>query len=272
MAAPFILAAFEILIELSKEAGWSATDLRILRCIAFDTAFPTIDFNGDLIEVQGNPSGHPLTVIINCLVNSLYMRYAFMLTTKKHPSEFQKLVKLATYGDDNIMGVSKTCPEFNHTAIAASMKEIGVQYTMAEKEAESVPYIHISDASFLKRKFVYNNDINAFMAPLPQETFDKMLTSRLDNGTLAPEAHSICVIETAIREYFFYGREIFDERRDYFINLIDRCQLNLWVTDSTFPTFDQLSEDYWGRSLYRKGVNPSNLADGLTSPCNKNSF
>ena len=82
MAAPFILGAFDILIGMSEAAGWSEEDIKILRGIAFDTAFPTIDFNGDLIEIQGNPSGHPLTVIINCLVNCLYMRYAYMLTTR----------------------------------------------------------------------------------------------------------------------------------------------------------------------------------------------
>jgi len=248
MAAPFILEAFNILIRLSEAAGWSQEDLSVLRCIAYDTAFPTIDFNGDLIEVQGNPSGHPLTVIINCLVNSLYMRYAYKLVAGS-PADFRKHVNLATYGDDNIMSVSDSCPGFNHTRIATALKAIGVEYTMAEKEAVSVPYIHIKDASFLKRKFVWNAEVGARLAPLPKETFDKMLTSRLDTGNIAAEAHSICVIETAVREYFFYGRPVFESRREYLIGVAHNCGLDLWLTESTFPTFDQLAADFWSRGF-----------------------
>lgn len=247
MVAAFILSAFEILIRLSQKAGWKEEDLLVLRCIAYDTAFPNVDFNGDYIEIQGNPSGHPLTVIINCLVNSLYMRYAYLLVSGKDVSTFQDNVKLATYGDDNIMGVSKDCPKFNHSRIAIAMKLIGVEYTMAEKEAESVPYIHIRDASFLKRKFVFDKDIGTVVAPLDPSSFDKMLTTCLKSDELAPEAHAICVIETALREYFFYGKEVYAAKFKYFNELVIRCNLTDWVRDSTFPDYNQLIRDFWMR-------------------------
>ncbi|ASV51919.1 hypothetical protein 1 [Tioga picorna-like virus 1] len=247
MCAAFILAAFNILIGMAKEAGWNEEQLTTLRCIGFDTAFAHIDFNGDYISVQGNPSGHPLTVIINCLVNSLYMRYAYRMITTRPLSDFQKLVALATYGDDNAMGVSAEIPEFNHTSISQELGKIGVVYTMAEKEAESVPYIHVSEASFLKRKFVFDHDIGAIVAPLEHASIHKMLTSCLKSGSLSHEAHSICVIETAMREYFFYGKERFLERRAYFQKLIDNLDLSDWVRDSTFPTYSQLVRDFWMR-------------------------
>jgi len=247
MAAPFILGAFDILIGMSEAAGWAEEDIKILRGIAFDTAFPTIDFNGDLIEIQGNPSGHPLTVIINCLVNCLYMRYAYMLTTGKDVSNFKRDVRLATYGDDNIMGVSPSCPAFNHTAIAEAMKKIGVEYTMADKEAESVPYINISDSSFLKRKFRWSDDIGAWVAPLDEESIHKMLTNYVDTGVLAPQAHSVCVIETALREYFFYSREIFEQKKKYFEGIVLQAGLEDWVKPSTFPDYNQMVCDFWMR-------------------------
>jgi hypothetical protein len=249
MAAPFILSAFNILIRLAKEAGWNDNDLLILKCISFDTAFPNIDFNGDLIEIQGNPSGHPLTVIINCLVNSLYMRYAYSIISGKELDTFKRNVNLATYGDDNIMCVSQDCPNFTHTRISVAMKLIGVEYTMADKEAESIPYINIKDSSFLKRSFRYDSDIGTIVAPLEESSIHKMLTSYLDNGVLAPEAHSICVIETALREYFFYGKEKFLDRREYFIKLIERANLQDWVRDSTLPTYESLKQDFYTRSL-----------------------
>jgi len=247
MAAAFILSAFRILERMAKKAGWPEEDLIYIRCIAFDTAFPTIDFNGDLIEIQGNPSGHPLTVIINCLVNSLYMRYAYYYIAKKPVSTFRKHVNLATYGDDNIMGVSDECPDFNHTRISVIMKVIGVEYTMAEKEAASIPYIHIDDSSFLKRKFVYDDNVGKVVCPLDHSSIDKMLTSRLNEGTLDTKAHSICVIETALREYFFYGKEKFEDRRKFFAQLIVDCELEDWVEKSTLPTYDQLLNDFHSR-------------------------
>nr|ULG00029.1 MAG: hypothetical protein [Marnaviridae sp.] len=245
MAAPFILSAFNILERLAKAAGWPDEDLRYIRCIAQDTAFPCIDFNGDLIEIQGNPSGHPLTVIINCLVNSLYMRYAYLLISGKPLESFQDNVKLATYGDDNIMGVSLDCPNFNHTRIAAAMKCIGVEYTMAEKEAESVPFIHIDETTFLKRAFRFDNDIGCIVAPLDESSFHKMLTARLPKENMAAEAHAIRVIETAQREYFFHGKHVFEEKQKFFLRLVEDCGLKSWVCDSTFPNYYDLVYDFW---------------------------
>lgn len=247
MIALFILEAFEIIIQLYKTAGASQAYLMRLRCIAHDTAYANIDFNGCYIQIQGNPSGHPLTVIINCLVNCLYMRYAFCVVCKQDVEEFKKYVHLATYGDDNIMGVSDECPEFNHTNIVTAMASIGVEYTMAEKEAESVPYIHVDQSSFLKRKFVMDADVGAILAPLDPDSFNKMLTNYVDGGTLAPEAHSICVIETAVREYFFYGRAVFEEKKKLFQQLVETCNLSGWVRPSTFPTFDSIAVDFWLR-------------------------
>jgi hypothetical protein len=259
MRAAFILGAFEILIQMSIAAETSIEEITAMRCIAYDTAWASLDFNGDLVEIPGNPSGNPLTVIINCLVNCLYMRYAFTIVTKKPVTDFKKFVSLATYGDDNIMGVSDECPEFTHTRISIAMKCIGVEYTMADKEAESVPYIHIDDASFLKRKFVWDENLQSMSAPLEHDSICKMLTNMVDTGTLAPEAHALCVIETALREYFFFGKERFNERREFFQQAIVDNKLEAWVRDSTFPLYEELIADYNDRSAAieaaERGVN-----------------
>nr|WPR18001.1 MAG: structural polyprotein [Chemarfal virus 132] len=247
MLAMVIESAFWILEKMAEKAGWNENDLRKIRCISRDTAWASMDFNGELIEIQGNPSGHPLTVIINCLVNSLYMRIAFHYISKKPVSEFRRYVNLATYGDDNIMGVSKECPDFNHTNIAVAMKIIGVVYTMADKEAESVPYIHLKDSNFLKRAFRYDKDLDTTLAPLDHSSIDKMLTSRLDSGAITAEAHAVCVIETALREYFFYGKEKFEDRRKFFKQLVLDCDLTDWIRDSTFPVWQDLKDEFFLR-------------------------
>ncbi len=247
MAASFILSAFNILIRLCEKAGWKSEDLIVLRCISYDTAFYSADFNGTLFHLEGNPSGHPLTVIINCLVNSLYIRYAYRLSTNKDLKDFKKYVHLATYGDDNIMGVNSELNNFNHTTISTCLLTIGVEYTMADKEADSKPFINISESTFLKRSFRYDVDFQKYVAPLDESSFHKMLTNYVDNGTLAPQAHSLCVIETALREYAFYGKKVFEERKKYFFEMVNALDLNLWVRDSTFPNFEDLVKEFHER-------------------------
>jgi len=127
------------------------------------------------------------------------------------------------------------------------MRLIGVEYTMAEKDAESVPYIHISQASFLKRAFVYDPDIGCIVAPLDESSFHKMMTARLPKDDMAEEAHAICVIETAQREYFFHGKDVFAERQKFFRQLVQDCGLEDWVRDSTFPDYYTLIYDFWMR-------------------------
>nr|ULG00011.1 MAG: hypothetical protein 1 [Marnaviridae sp.] len=248
MVAAFILAAFDILIGICKAAGWSEMDLMILRCIAYDTAFSNIDFNGTYIMIQGNPSGHPLTVIINCLVNSLYIRYAFKMIYGGSLNNFYMKVKVATYGDDNILNVHPDYHLFNHTSMAAELKKIGVEYTMADKTSESIPFIHIDQISFLKRSFRFDEEVGAILAPLESSSFDKMMTSRVIKSHICSEAHSIAVIETALREYFFYGRKIFEEKSTMMKEIISENNLDHWVRESTFPTFDTLCVDFWTRS------------------------
>jgi hypothetical protein len=118
---------------------------------------------------------------------------------------------------------------------------------MADKDAESVPYINICDSSFLKRKFREDKDIGAIVAPLDSSSFDKMLTSFVDNGVISAQAHSVCVMETALREYFFYGRDVFEEKRELMLSVLEKADLGAYMREP-FPTFPQLIRDFWVRS------------------------
>ena len=247
MPPVFILAAFEIIIEVCALSGnFNECDMKIMWGIAVDTAYPTVDFNGDLVEFYGsNPSGHPLTVIINSLVNSLYMRYVFgALSPGIKVEDFRRYVSLLTYGDDNIMSVSPSIPWFNHTSIAEAFADIGIKYTMADKDSESVPYIHISQASFLKRAWVYNNEIEAHLAPLDHDSIEKSLMVWVKSTTIGKEQQCIAIINSAVREYFQYGREEFEYRRKLLKKLVGKMNLWPWVEESTFPKWKYLVNEY----------------------------
>ncbi len=245
MSAQVILVAFEVLIAMCEASGnYSEEDIIVLHCIAHDTAFALIDFNGDLVQFFGsNPSGHPLTVIINSIVNSLYIRLAYLDLHPEHKiDDFNKDVRFISYGDDNIMTSKRSW--FNHTAIADSLMKFGIKYTMADKKAESVPFLNIKRVSFLKRTWVWNDEVQSYFAPLEEESIEKMLMVWVRSKTISSEEQSIAVISSAVREYFFYGKEIFNQKRNMLMEVVKSMNLTMWQTETTFPTWDELVQTF----------------------------
>jgi hypothetical protein len=150
------------------------------------------------------------------------------------------------------MGVSIKAPWFNHTAIQCVMASIGVKYTMADKDAESVPYIDIDGCSFLKRTWRYDPDVGAYLSPLEHASIEKMLTIGVKSKSITEEAHAIAVISTALREYFFYGKDVFHEKRAMFKHVVNEANIGMYVTESTFPTWEELKGKFWKNSLHVK--------------------
>lgn len=253
MPASVILAAFQIIKNLLIQAGWSDADLRVISGIAEDTAFPTIDFHGDLIRCYGtNPSGHPLTVIINGLANSLYVRYCY---TVNHPlrtcDNFKENVALFTYGDDMIMGVNKRCTWLDHTIMQKTLADIDIEFTMADKEAESVPFIHIDQATFLRRSWRFEEQLGCRVCPIEHASIDKMLTMCVESKTIGKHLQAVAVLETACREYFWYGEEIFQQKRTLFLQWIEELNLFMYV-ERDLPTWEQLKYEFELNSNLRK--------------------
>jgi len=260
-----IRAAFRIILRLCEHAGYTQEDLMIVSCIMEDTAFPNVDMRSDLVQFNGtNPSGHPLTVIVNSLANSLYMRYAYMRLCRGTAidgsvRDFQKYVHLLTYGDDNIMGVSKHTPWFNHTAIQSALADIGIVYTMADKEAESVPYINIKDASFLKRGFVYDVDIGMVVGKLEHSSISKMLTMRVNERGVHPKEHAAQVIRTAMEEYFWYGLHVYRKQAEFLKRVVVKFGLDEYAPQiQIVPNWIILYKRYVMLSA-KLGFNPQDI-------------
>jgi len=244
MSPRFILAAFRILVRLSQEAGRSEEDILAQYCIANDTAYPLYDYNGALVEFFGsNPSGHPLTVIINSLVNSLYMRYCYIiLGPERHCRNFKENVNLMTYGDDNIFGTAHSW--FNHTAISKTLADMDIEYTMADKESESRPFINIKEASFLKRVWRYDVDLQCYLCPLDHGSINKMLLIGVASGSITELERQIQCMDSACREYFFYGREIYNEKRAMFFRVLKKNKAEFYIQDGFFPTWEELASQF----------------------------
>jgi hypothetical protein len=245
MIADFILAAYWIIAQVHEAAGHDQAMVRRIMAIGTDVAYPVMNIRGELVMFYGtNPSGHPLTVVINSLVNSLYMRYAYEKLGYE-VTTFKSNVSLMTYGDDNAMGVSSGVPNFTHTAVQQQLASIGVIYTMADKESESVPYVHIDSIAFLKRKWRYDADIGAYVCPLDEDSIKKSLMCWVPSGTISPEEQMVAVIQSAVREYFWYGKETFDQKRAFFLKHVLSFPYSAYVGEQPLPTWQELKDQFW---------------------------
>ena len=255
MEALLIREAFWVMAEVLRAAGWSEDELLPVYCMGEDVAYSFVNFDGDLVMFFGsNPSGQPLTVIVNCIVNALYMRYAFVDLCPfggsifDRAKRFKEFVRLLTYGDDNVMGVHPKATWFTHTAIQKCMENIGVEYTMADKTSESLPYIHIKDVAYLKRTWRWDEDIGAVVCPLEEQSIRKMLTICVPSDTDSPEMHMASVMVAAANEWFWYGKETFERERRWLLKLAIENNLEVELRAKKFPTWDELVTRFYNAS------------------------
>jgi len=248
MSPEFMLMAFKILIAIAEKSGnYDEEDLTIMRGIASEISYPTYDYFGTLLQFMGsNPSGHPLTVVINSIVNSLYVRYVYYAIAKEYRwwkvPLFKVVVSLMTYGDDNIMTVKKGYEQFNHTEIAKQFAKVGIKYTMADKDAESVPFIHLSDASFLKHFAVWDDELNLYRSPVEEASIAKMLHTHLKSKVLSMKQSSAEAIQNVALKYFEFGRSIYEVRREQLLEVADKADIRSYV--GPIPSYDERLEWY----------------------------
>jgi hypothetical protein len=171
--------------------------------------------NGDNVYLwtHSQPSGCPLTAILNSMYNSASMRYVWM--TQAPPDmrtmrAFNTHVAMVSYGDDNCVNISDdVIAWFNQLTIAEGYAKIGMTYTDETKSGEMIPYRSLSDISYLKRKFVWNEEEHQYVAPLDFSVVLEM--TNWVRGDFDLEDKTIDNIETSAFELSLHGQEIFEK-------------------------------------------------------------
>lgn len=247
-----IWAAFEVLIGLAREVGFNEEDLQMMRAIATEVTYPTMNVFGFITEFYGsNPSGHSLTTIINCITNILYM----MMASKTISDELGKdeidyenffdTLSLLTYGDDNI--ASSRLDYINHTTISNALAKYGITYTMADKYMVSKPFKDISECSFLKRQFVVGTHrLENVAAPLEEASIIKSLSIITVSKSITREEQCAMIIDAAAREYFQYGVKKFAKKMKFLNELLDKHNLRPYLPGYKLKTYDELYAQRFG--------------------------
>jgi hypothetical protein len=161
---------------------------------------------------HSQPSGCPITAILNSLYNSISMRYVWLTVM---PEEFKTMkafndhVAMVSYGDDNCVNISDTVIDhFNQLTIADGYQEIGMTYTDETKSGNMVPYRRLDEIGYLKRGFKWNEDEHQYVAPLDLSVVLEMIN--WVRGDFDREEKTIENMETSAFELSLHGREVFE--------------------------------------------------------------
>lgn len=238
-------------LHFAQLAGYSDRDLTIMRGLCTEAMFPLVEYFGAWLFLPGlTPSGIPLTVHKNNNDNRLLMRYAFFARNSAN-SRFVDHIRLVCYGDDNIVSVREGV-RFDHCLVAESLATIGVEYTSADKSSDIIPYVSIWELEFLKRTFRKDPELGV-VGYLDEKSISKSLHLYRDNPKCLLTVPQLIAqsFESAAREWFLYGRDIYDRRVAEMLRVaetpVDGHIPRKYVR---FKTYDELKDSFFSYKLW----------------------
>ena len=209
---------------------------------------------GEVIrKTHSQPSGNPLTVIINSLFNCIVMRIAYMLLKKEQglpqTCDYLQFIADIVYGDDDIKSVSaKISGWFNQLTLTDSLASIGLTYTDEAKTGKILPFKPLEDVAFLKRKFVIQKD-GTFMAPM--DTVNVLEITNWIRGK-SRKASTLENCEQAIMELSLHSEQIYNYWTKRISEALTTAGLSLRI-----PTFWEQRETYkYNRDNYYREYVP----------------
>lgn len=140
-------------------------------------------FAGNLYLSRGMKSGMYCTTEINSIIQTIIVLTAVirMCVYKKNKSipealDIAVMAKFVTNGDDNMHGKPTFCePEEYVDCILAEFEANGIEYTRADKSAGKPAFQPITEAEYLKRKWVMSDETGEYHPQIAVETISGLL-------------------------------------------------------------------------------------------------
>jgi len=204
---------------------------RIRKMLWYDIVESVHVHEGDIYQwLKGQPSGNPITTILNCIVNNTSMRMVWDSVWKEAQNEtmrpqfqFNKYVRHVSYGDDSITAVhDKAIAVYNQISVARHQPRFGFDYTDEAKgeNGDMVAQKHIREITYLKRSFVKDNVYGHYIAPLALPTLNKMTQWVKTKGD-DPNTQCVQRCETAVREAALHSTEVFTAFRAKVVDALE---------------------------------------------------
>lgn len=206
---------------------------------------------GDVIceSFRGNPSGNPMTDVFNSVTNSILLLVMYQLAQRKiglipMVERFDQDVRMLTYGDDVIVAVSLYARTFFNRCVCKEIASyIGYTITAAKKDAEIVPFDGLLECTFLKSRFVPDEEEGVVFAPMPESVVYRELQweHKANKGDLTVLQQRI---DAALRMSVHVGRTFFNLMKERVIKkgyssildydkLVQEIRLKQWEYDDS---------------------------------------
>jgi hypothetical protein len=242
----FMEAAGKIVCDTICEVTGSYED-RLAMTTLWDEYIRTYQISGRDVHLvkHGNPSGNPMTTVINCIVNLLYHWWCYIkITDKRDLNSFRRDVAFTCFGDDVIYSTNSKITNYSFDNVAKFMQILEQDYTVASKDLDSETTAkNLDEITFLKRRFIKN--FNLYLAPIDQESIEQQfnytniapkdfekIRVQLDEAMLEAAAHGkkyydtfVSIVSDAIKDRLFLRMHIgchFQSYSKAFECLIDR--------------------------------------------------
>nr|ULF99825.1 MAG: hypothetical protein 1 [Aparavirus sp.] len=219
----------------------------LIRQVLFLEVFNSIHLCQDTFYMwtHSQPSGCPITTVLNSFYNSISMRIVFnrlaLDVNYKFVNKFDEYCTMVSYGDDNVVNISPDIIDwFNQISISKGYESIGMIYTDEGKTGEMVPHRSLHEVAYLKRQFDFSLAHGVYKAPLDLDVILEMTNWIRDS--LDDKFSTLENCSNAIRELSQHPREIFDR----YVPIINECCLTECNDLPSQLTFD----GYWEECMY----------------------
>jgi len=196
--------------------NFSAEQCRLMRRVLVDELIHTLHMGLDLCYYthQGNPSGNPLTAVINTIVNAIYLRVAYYKCIGGTVvGSFSKNVREFIYGDDLVVAVHDDVRAiYNYNTVSHILASYGLVLTPAHKLDEDPPdYMLLENLKFLKCTSRYNTQVQAYVPLIDKTTIQELTNWVRASNEQEGIAQLYVNIENGERLAFHYGKNYYDE-------------------------------------------------------------
>lgn len=232
------------LVDVINEWYNDGEENALIRQVLFMEVVNSIHLcNGQLYAMDhSQPSGNPITTILNSFYNSVSMRIVFDICKERaslersHDIKFNNVVSMVSYGDDNVLNISDTVIDwFNQNTITSGYAEIGMIYTdEAKSDGVMRDYRSIGEVAYLKRGFLKMG--SKWLAPLSLP----VILETCNWIRRAPDEDEACLVNcsNSIMELSMHPKEVFDK----YTELINRACLDAFGKIPPQETYTSYSE------------------------------
>lgn len=259
----FVHAAFQVIKRYYDYYGVLSGDVEvILDTLEFEITRSVVCIGNLLYELQnGVLQGHPLTSIINSLVNLLEQTYVWIKLTNEPGEKFFKECGIVVMGDDVVISVpSELLHKYNGKKIAEEFAKMKIKVTDENKDADNIAVSQpMSAFVFLSRSLGVHPYRDLYLAPPDMDSlFDCALWIRRNEGPML-EATKENVVQSLML-CFGHGPCIYEMYRATLEHLLPGTQFRSWFElDRVFYENEELDDNVFGSQSFRRGMRPCDL-------------